>query len=181
MNESEWVSDIIKIGIPSLVAVVTTTFAFVRELKIRKLQASHDRRIRLLEVDLEDLKEVSNAMTDYFDAWFEVLKEQGRLLNQTSAEKNWKDVEKAWNKFIQAHALSRKVIAQLHVWDAKKTLAILDDLRNDVFLPHYEKVTSFTVMSHEELMDLGDQIGGFRDAFYQKIAIIRKELVSDGE
>ncbi|MEZ5553821.1 MAG: hypothetical protein R3E82_23295 [Pseudomonadales bacterium] len=169
------VSDLIKIGIPSIIAIATAAFAYRRDIKLGEASRSHDLRTRLVDRDLESIDQIVETMSKYFELWFEVLKKQGTKIEERDGT-DWTSVYDAWNK-LNLHAGARsEVVARLHILDNKAALDVISTSRQ-TYEEHAKIIQNRMAMSHQDLQELGSRIGGERNDFYRAMRKSRIQVI----
>jgi len=172
-----WNSDFIKIGIPSTIAVIATFIAYKKDIHLNATKIKHERSMLILETDIKSIDDISNTMGVYYEAWSDVLSSQSRLLGQspTSTEKIWEDISTQWGAFSDLSSIQSKAASKLHILGAQDALDVFIGQR-ELYKAHWEVLEKRKIMSHEELIHLGDNIAAYRNDFYRSLRIARKQL-----
>ena len=182
--EPEQISDLIKIGIPSLVAVATAIFAWLTQISLRekekelyKLKFSIEKQQYLYEFRLKKVDQVIDYMGKYFSSWETVLTKLGAI--NPSKRDTVVDAETAWKDFSEVYKNKSLSVSILHTLGNISCLDLLNNgykIYEELYNTHMEPNN---YPSHEQLKGFGFRMGGIRNDFYREIGKLQNELATN--
>ena len=180
----EQISDLIKIGVPSLVTIATAIFAWLtqrslkeKEKELYKLKFSIEKQQYLYEFRLKKVDQVIDYMGKYFSSWETVLSKLGAI----NLKKNDTiiDAETAWKDFSEVYKNKSLSVSILHTLGNVSCLDVLDD-GYKIYMELYDThMKPNNYPTHEQLKDFGFRMGGVRNDFYKEVGKLQNELSTD--
>lgn len=182
--EPEQISDLIKIGVPSLVTIATAIFAWLtqrslkeKEKELYKLKFSIEKQQYLYEFRLKKVDQVIDNMSKYFSSWQTVLTKLGTIdLNKSDTIT---DVKTAWEDFSEVYKNKSLSVSILHTLGNVSCLDVLND-GYKIYVELYDThMKSNNYPTHEELKDFGFRMSGVRNDFYREVGKLQNELATN--